>query len=146
MGTKLHTYVPLEIKVIFKGTEARGITKGTFCTVKRSQPMWSMTMSGDGQDATRVQSLDKSGVVEVTLDAGSETNKLYSNILKSDEVNKDGVGALTVQDLNGNDLHTSEKAFLLGYTEVEYGENAGARRYMIQCVELVTFSGGSADA
>jgi hypothetical protein len=146
MGTKLHNYVASEIKIIFKGTEARGITKGTFCTVKRSQPVWTLVISGDGQNATRVQSLDKTGMVEVTLDPGTETNKLYSNIIKSDEVNKDGVGSLTVQDLNGNDLHTSEKAFITGYSEVEYGENAGARRYMIQCVELVTFSGGSADA
>lgn len=138
----LHTYDPLQLKSVFKAVEIHGYAKGTFVKVKRSQPVWKIEVGADGEK-TRVQSRDNSGTIEFTLMAGSATNKALADIMKSDEANGDGVGTVSVRDLNGNDKHSSEKAFLIQPPEAEYGEDAGTRVWMIQCTDLDTFSGGS---
>ena len=146
MATALHTYDPLQIKVIFKGVEVRGIKKGTFVKVSRSTPTWSAQVSGDGQDVTRIRARDKTGMIEITLIAGSETNRQFADIMRSDELNGDGVGVGSVRDLNGNDKPTSEQAWLVQPAEAEYAEDAGDRVWKIYCVNLDTFSGGSLSA
>lgn len=141
--TRLHTYAPDQIKIIFKGIEVRGIKKGTFVKVTRSQPVWTDQMSGDGQDMTRIQSLDKSGMIEITLEGGSETNRQFSDILASDEESNDGVGTASVRDLNGNDKHTSESAWFTEFPGGEYAEGPGDKVWKLRCRDLKTFSGGS---
>ncbi len=140
---QLHNYVPNQIKIIFKGIEVRGIKKGTFCKVSTSTPTWTDQISADGEDMTRIQSLDESGFIEVTLDAASETNRQFAQIIQSDKVNKDGVGVASVRDLNGNDKHTSEKSWLVQPADAEYAAESGDRVWKIRCMKLKTFSGGS---
>lgn len=139
---ELHTYDPREIKAAFKNIEIRGFAKGTFISVKRSSPTWSMQVSADGE-VTRVRSRDKTGTIQFTLVAGSACNKQLALVMKSDEQNADGIGVVSVRDQNGNDKHISEKAWLVQPPEVDYAEDAGVRVWMIQCTDLDTFSGGS---
>lgn len=138
----LHTYDPLQIKVAFKAVTAHGFAKGTFVKVKRSQPVWSIQIGADGE-VVRIRSRDKTGTIELTLQAASETNLAFANIVKSDELNSDGVGTASVRDLNGLDKHTSEKAWLEGPPPSEYATDAGDRTWVIHCTDLDTFSGGS---
>lgn len=143
MPMQLHQYVPNQIKIIFKGVEARGIKKGTFCKVSYATDVWTDSISADGEDMTRVQSLDESGWIEITLEAGSETNRQFMEIIASDKINRDGVGAASVRDLNGNDKHTSEKSWLTLVPPSEYAEAAGERMWKIRCMKLKSFVGGS---
>lgn len=138
----LHTYDPLNIKIIFKGVEVRGFKKGTFVKVSRTTPTWSIQESADGE-VTRVRSRSRTGTIEITLIAASSTNKDFAQIMASDELNGDGVGVASVRDLGSNDKHTSEEAFLIQPPEAEYAEDAGERMWKIQCTNLDTFSGGS---
>lgn len=138
----LHTYDPLAVKVIFNGIEVRGFKKGTFVKVSRSTPTWSVQESADGE-VTRIRSRSKLGMMEITLTAQSSTNRDFATLVKSDELNGDAVGVASVRDLNGNDLHTSQAAWLVAPADAEYGEDPGDRVWKLQCTELDTFSGGS---
>jgi hypothetical protein len=140
---QLHTYVPSEIKIIFKGVEVRGIKKGTFCKITPGSDTWSMKKSGDGKDTTRVLSEDDSAMVEITVEHGSDTNRQFDDILESDKVNRDGVGAITVKDLNGNDKHTGEAAWIVVAPPGEYGEDGGDRTWKIQVASMETHTRGS---
>ncbi len=142
MSKKLHTYDPLDMKIVFKGVEARGYKKGTFIKVSRNTPLWSTQVGADGE-VTRVMSRDATGMIEVTFVAASPTNKAFSDIVKSDILNKDGVGVASVRDLNGLDKHTSEEAFIMSTADAEYAEDAGERTWKIFCTNIDTFSGGS---
>jgi len=139
---ELHTYDPQQIKVIFKGVEIKGFKKGSFVKVTRSTPTWSKQVGADGE-VTRVRSRDKTGTIEVTLVAASPSNQQLADIMKSDELNGDGIGTASVRDLNGLDKHTSEKAWLITPPDAEYAEDAGERVWKLDCTELDTYSGGS---
>lgn len=139
---KLNLYDPEKIKIVFKGVEVRGIKKGSFVKIKRTTPTWSIQEGADGA-VTRVKSQSRTGTIEITLVAGSQTNKQFADIMASDELNDDGVGVASVRDLNGLDKHTSQEAWLVQPPDAEYAEDAGERVWMIQCTNLFTFSGGS---
>ncbi len=137
-----HTYDPLQIKFAFKGVEVHGFKKGTFLKVTRSQDTWTMQKGADGE-TTRVRVRDSSGMIECTLVAGSSSNKALADIMRSDELNSDGVGTASVRDLNGLDKHTSESAWIVKPAEAEYADDAGDRVWKFQCADLDTFVGGS---
>lgn len=140
--SKLSTYSPLDVKMIFKGIEAKGFKKGTFIKVTRNTPVWSTQIGADGE-VTRVQTGDDTGMVEMTLQAASPTNKAFSLVIQSDRQNRDGVGVCSVRDLNGLDIHTSEEAFIMSSPDAEYAEEPGDRVWKIFCTNIFSFSGGS---
>jgi hypothetical protein len=138
----LHTYDPLQIVVIFRGIQISGYADGTFVKVERSEDTWSDQVGADGE-MTRVRSRNRSGLITVTLVAGSPTNQLLAAVQQEDENFSTGVGSVMVKDLNGLDLHTGESAWLVKPPDAEYKKEAGEREWRIRVKDLKSNSGGS---
>ncbi len=95
----------------------QGIVDGTFVTIGRNVPTNSMRVGGDGE-TTRVKSNNRTGLVTVTLRAGSDTNQELSNILNAYEATGLGnVGGIMVQDFSGTSLYACPNAFIQGWSE-----------------------------
>ena len=142
MAESLHTYDPLQIVVAFAGLQISGYADGTFVKVSRDADTWSDQVGADGV-VTRVRSRNQMGTVEITLVAGTPTNQALATIMTQDELFGTGVSAVTVQDLNGLDLHTGDAAWLVKPPDAEYAKEAKDRVWKIRVKKLVTNSGGS---
>lgn len=142
MALELHTYDPLQIVIVFKSLRLQGYADGTYVKVARSVDTWTDQVGADGQ-MTRVRTRDQSGTITITLVAASQSNRDLALLALEDEQFGNGVGTVSVRDLNGLDLHKGESAWVKKPSDAEYGKDAGTREWVIRVQKLETFSGGS---
>lgn len=134
MGTA--TYNPRKIKVIGPGITLTGMAKGTFVKCQLSEDTWKLEIGSQG-DAVRTQCLNLSGMIELTIQAASPSNKALSDLCKKDRKDGSGKGDWSVEDLNGNTLWSGE-GWVIKPADLEYGDEHSNRDWKIQIAEWTT--------
>lgn len=128
------------IVFMYGGRKIDGLD-GTFVKVSRKAPVFSSKVGVDGK-LIRSQSLDKSGTVEVTVQATSAANDYLSGLLAVDEATGINVKPLEVKDKNGLSLHAG-LGWISGWTDVEYAAEGGAYTWKFEVDNLAMFVGGA---
>lgn len=134
----LAQYDPKKVTFTWKDTDVtEGIAPGTFITISRNVPRNSLNVGPDG-NGTNVTSNDRSGVVSVTLRAGSAINNFLSDEMREQETatGSPAVGALGIKDFSGDSKTDCPKAVLVGFPDDSYSDTEGTREWAFSCLEL----------
>jgi len=138
MGT-LRNYSPQFVSLSFQGINITGFVDGTFVEAERAEDGFTKKV-GAGGDVVRVQSMDRSGKVTITLQAASPSNDLLLAIARLDELTGiAGVGALMIKDANTLDtepLAHAESAWIMKIPKVERGKDAAPCVWVFECSNL----------
>ena len=142
----LTKYDPTRVHLIWGGIPlSQGIVKGTFITVARNVKTWRLEHGIDGE-SERVRSDDQSGVVSLTLMAGSRMNSVMSSIATADELTGIFATALYLQDFSGHSIHSSAFAYIESIPDKAYDVVPIPVRWDLICRRLLTAPGGSRPA
>lgn len=138
----MKNYSPADIVITTFNHRVQGYAKGSFVKVARNTESFKLDIGSLG-DATRVQMLDKSGTVTITLQAESPTNDFFSARMALDERLGRATGDFMMKNLNGATLHHDDQAFLQKPADDERGDDAGTVEWTIICPNLDMFLGGA---
>lgn len=134
----LKKYDPKEVTITWRGISLNsGIVDGTFITISRTSRNSSMNTGTDG-GSTMVINNDRTGVVALTLRAGSDTNDVLSDIVNLDEagIGIKAVGPLEIRDFSGKSLHFDDEAFLDGPPDSEFANEESDNPWTFMCSNL----------
>lgn len=135
------TYQPNLVSVSFRGVPITGFAPDTFVSATRNNDSWSINV-GSGGDATRTKSGDKSGRVELTLLAESESNAILDAFAKTDEASGLGLGPLGIKDLSGADVITAGTAWIVKPPDQEKANTGSNRVWMFETDNLEITNAG----
>lgn len=120
-----------------------GIAKGTFITIARTNARHSLNMGSDG-NGTVVVNPDKSGLITLTLRAGSAKNKSLSAKMKASENSGIPLAAsLGIKDFSGESQAKDAKAVLMGQPDDAFADTEGNIVWSWLCSDLDIESNGS---
>ena len=103
----LSTYFPDAVTIVLSNDKfthmVSGIAEGTFVSVARATPATNLVIGAD-RSAMRIRRRNRSGSITVTLMQGSDSNDVFSQILRNDEeaMNNDWLFSITVKDTSGS--------------------------------------------
>jgi|SRR5690625_29804 len=143
----LSTYFPEAVSIIIGNDQfshvVSGVAEGTFITVARETPATQLVIGGD-MSAMRVRRKNRASTVTVTLMQGSDSNDVFSQILKNDEdaMNNDWLFHLTIKDGSGRSVFFSPQAYIANMPDISYGTEGDNRDWVIQCIDLDAHVGG----
>jgi len=139
MGVK--TYDPKLVAASFRGVPLTGFAPDTFVTASRNNDTWSINIGAQG-DGTRTKMGDKSGRVEMTFLAESETNATLTAYHLLDEQTGTGLGALLVKDLSGGDSVLAETAWIVKPADQEKANSGSNRTWIFETENLEITNAG----
>lgn len=143
MSTRFAQYNPRKVVITFKGIQMLMVAEGTFVVAERMEDGFTMRKGAYG-DVTRVQMLDVSGSVTVTLQGASPTNDLLMTEVLADELAQTGWGPLQIKDLNGTTLLNAPIAWVRKRPNYEGSDDAPNREWVFDCHALLGDIGGAA--
>jgi hypothetical protein len=135
-------YIPDRVVVSFLGHNVLGFMDGTFVTAEREADLWSKHI-GATSDVTRVQSMNRSGSVTITLHQSSPSNDILSRFAQLDERLGATRGMLLVKDLNGRAMCQSEFSWIRKMPNLERGDEVAGVEWIIDCAFLDIQHGGA---
>jgi hypothetical protein len=135
------TYQPNLVSVSFRGAPIVGFAPDTFISATRNNDSWSINV-GSGGEATRTKSGDRSGRVEVTLLAESESNATLDAFEKVDQATGTGLGPLLVKDLSGGDVVTAGSAWIVKPPDQEKASTGSNRVWTFEADNLEIINAG----
>lgn len=96
---------------------------------------------------TRVKNLDTSATITIPLLQTSQGNDVLSSIHSLDLERGTGRLTLTLKDMSGQSVFSSDEAWVQGYPEVGFSGDAEYRNWSIFCQSTKTYNvGGNASA
>lgn len=143
----LSTYFPEAVSIVLGNDNfshvVSGVAEGTFITVARETPATQLVIGGD-MSAMRVRRKNRASTVTVTLMQGSDSNDVFSQILKNDEdaMNSDWLFSLTIRDGSGRTVMFSPQAYIANMPDISFGTEGDNRDWVIQCIDLDSHVGG----
>lgn len=143
----LSTYFPEAVSIVLSNANfshvVSGVAEGTFITVARETPATQLVIGGD-MSAMRVRRKNRASTVTVTLMQGSDSNDVFSQILKNDEdaMNNDWLFSLTIRDGSGRTVMFSPQAYIANMPDISFGTEGDNRDWVIQCIDLDAHIGG----
>ena len=143
----LKEYSPKRVLVSFDGRDISGYADGTFISVARAVPTFTLNVGSDG-GGTRVRSGNRSGTVTITLRNAAARNGFLTDTMRDEEADPaiPHVAALQVKDFAGNTLHDCDKAYLQGFPQDDMGSDEGNREWVFMCLNLNMQPRGALDA
>lgn len=124
------TYDPNKVLVLWKGIPIGGF--GIDSMIKVTQTSDRVTkQDGCTGEVVRVMQRSKSGSVEVTLLASSQSNDLLSAAQIEDELTGLGVGPLMIKDLNGTTIIQAASAWIAKIPEINFGKETSDRTWTL---------------
>lgn len=136
----IRTYDPKQVVVLVGATPIGGFSDGSSVKVSRSNDMFTKSSGMDGV-LSRVKSNDVSGEVTLTLAQTSPSNDVLSDYANRSADND--TFALSIQDLFGNSLYTSDAAWIKKHADAEFSKDISNREWILECSDLVMFTGGT---
>lgn len=135
-------YNPAAIHVVFAGHFIDGYGDGTMISVTKAADDYS-TKWGPSGKAVRTKLHNKGGTMTITLMQTSLSNDRLSEIRQHDYLvpNGGGVGSLTIQNIEGTDIHTAENAWIQSAPDLTFEGEAGTREWVIAFDKLVSVYG-----
>ncbi len=137
-----HQYDPRRVIGSFRGIPFLGVKDGTFIEAERLEEAFAMDVGSVG-DVCRVQNLNRTGRVTVTLMQSSPSNDLLSQVAQLDELSQTGFGPILVRDLNGNAVVEAPISWIVKIPKLERADQAMGVQWVFDCHEFVTFIGGN---
>lgn len=142
----LRRYDPSEVLMIWGGIPVtESIAKGTFITVSRNTRTWTLERGCDGE-MVRVRTEDQSGLVRLTLMAGSRMNSVLSSVAGADEITGLFACPLFIRDFSGRSLHTSAFAYIEVVPDKVYSTVPVPVEWTFVCRRLISGIGASKKA
>lgn len=136
------TYSPAEILCNFGGVPITAFGPDTFVEAERNEDGFTLTMGAGGEGA-RAQNMNRSGRVTFTLLMTSPENDLLMAIAESDELRRDGVGAIMVKDRLGTTFVHGSDAWIVKRPKVTRSKGVEVCTWILESPNLDTFCGGS---
>lgn len=126
----VYTYDPSKVFLFIAGYRLTGIVS---IGVNFQNPTFTVVK---GLRGSRARVLDKSTEVTITITANQQSmaNSLLSMILEKDIQYGTGRLEISLVDNGGETLIESDNAFVEGYPNFEFGEEAGTRTWTIRCM------------
>ena len=113
-----------------------GFADGTFITVNRNNPNWSV-MSGASGETARARSNDLTGTVELTLMQSSASNNILSAFLTADEATNSGKFSFYMEDGASGTVISAAEMWVQQAPTVEFGKELGDRVWTLETGQLV---------
>lgn len=135
------TYNPSLVVVSFSGVPITGFAKGTFITVERNEDTYSL-MVGAGGEASRKQSLNRSGKITLTLMATSQANDVLSAFAVSDELSGNAVLPFFMKEVNGTTLVAAQSAWIMKMPKVERADDISTVEWVFEAEAIEILAGG----
>lgn len=123
------TYTPSEVKLIVGGYV---VTGWEAISIRRNKRIFNPVEGIRGKN-TRVKNLDTSATIAVPLIQTSQSNDVFSEILRLDSINGTGRISLTLKDRSGNSIFSSTEAYITDYPEASYTDDIETRNWTIYC-------------
>lgn len=138
----LKTYDVAKILVIFGGVPLRGFAPGTKISI--TYPEAFNKVVGTDAEVARGKTNDETCLATLEILQTSKTNDTLSSFHLADKAAPAGVPLpFFLKNLNGTTLITAAGAWVKGFpSEVAYGTEAAANRWVIDMGETLTFIGG----
>ncbi|NIQ92449.1 MAG: DUF3277 family protein [Deltaproteobacteria bacterium] len=137
------TYDPGQVSVSVGDFDITGFQPGTMVTVERDERMFTKQMGTQGE-GTRSKSNDRSGRITIMLMQTSPSNAILSSLAALDEYGNAGLVNAQVKDASGKSIYQAETAWIEGYPNAEYANEAGPREWVIVSDKITMFEGGNA--
>lgn len=137
----IRTYDPAKHLISFAGNLLGSPGKDTFIKASRNEDGF-MLQKGVAGEGTRTRNNNKSGTVEYTCLASSQTNDILSAIAAADELAGTGVGTLFMKESNGTSVLHALNAWIKKLPDTERAKEAGEVTWLFECDSLEIFQGG----
>ncbi len=141
--SRLHTYDPSQVSIVFSGVLMDGLGEDTFLALAKNAEAYTTTVGVDGK-VTRNKILDKTGTFTITLSSSSNVNDQLSAIYNLDQLTPGGagIGPFTVRDNSGRTLLHAPEAWISTAPDLEFGQENGENEWVISFTSLDYFAGG----
>lgn len=136
------TYDPERVVVTFGSLTIKGFGPDTFVKATRLEDTFT-TQTGCGGDVARSRNQNKTGEVELTLMATSDSNNALSAVAKLDEDSGTGIGPFMVKDLNSLTLCSGENAWVKKWPDMERAKESGVATWILSVEKLNMTIGGA---
>ncbi len=130
------TYTPSDVKLII-GSYI--VTGWDAISIRRNKRIFNPIEGIRGKN-TRVKNLDTSATITIPLIQTSQSNGVFSEILRLDAVQGTGRISLTLQDRSGNSVFVSDEAYIMDYPETTYTDDIETRNWVIYCQSTTTYA------
>lgn len=130
------SYSPKDVVLIIAGYQITGWERISIQRVKKS----FTTIPGIRGKNTRVSSRDTSASLSFTILQTSQSNEVLSYIHELDIGESTGRLAITLKDLSGKSVFSSEQAYITGYPTVAYSGQFEYRAWDIFCETTKSFT------
>jgi len=131
---KTYTYNPKQVKIALGSHVVTGYADDSFVTIDPLGDGTTLKIGCDGE-ANRAISVNNSFSIKLSLLQSSETNEFLRNRLKKDQSDGDGTFPITVKDLMGKELFTSDAAWVTKEPTWTRGKETNNREWELQCGE-----------
>lgn len=137
------TYSPEEVTVLVAGLiEIKGFVEGTFISVSRDVPLFSIKEYADGSSA-RIKNPSKTYSVELSLMSTSPSNDALSRLAIIDHLTYLAKFPLIIKDTLGSTLLFATTAWVEEMATAEFGIDVTQRTWKIKCPQTALFVGGN---
>jgi hypothetical protein len=121
-----------------------GYADGEFVRIERDAEDFTLIYGTDGE-STRSKTNKKGAKITLTLMQTSDSNILLNQVSLLDRTasNGAGIGALSIEDMNGTSIAFAEKCWIEKRPDVSYGREAGPREWVLRTGELTDVVGGT---
>jgi hypothetical protein len=135
-------YSPDKIKMAFAGIPVLGYAKGSFVKVGRNEDAFSAAVGSNG-DVVRVQNLNHTGLVVLTLMQSSPTNALFAQLAKDDERLGTKFGDFLLKDLLGTTLAHGAESWIVKQADIERSDEHSNVEWHIYVADLEIAAGSA---
>lgn len=135
-------YAASDVQVIVGTRALRGKSEGTFVKVSRDEDSFTKKVGADGE-VSRARTSNRSGKIEVTLDATSEDNAYLQALMNTDENTGNGIVPAKVMDQSGSYVAIAAEAWVMKPSDMEFGRDVKERTWTVECASLDMSGGGN---
>jgi hypothetical protein len=142
MSIGMQTYSAAGAVIVLGPNIITGFAEDTFIEIEYESDTFEIRKGADG-GVSRSQLLDESGKVTITLKGESLSNNALSSLWASDKLLGVGVVPFMFADLTGTTKVTAAHAWIKKPPALDYGKNAGNRKWEIVLAKMNMTVGGT---
>ena len=134
-------YDPSQVALNVGGIDISGFAEGTFIKISRNVEAFTTVVGSDGE-ATRVKSVNLSGLFTCTLQQSSPSNDYLSSLATADEQSSTGAVPIYMSDINGTTVASCKIGWIKKKPDSEFANTNENREWIIETGNLQYNVGG----
>lgn len=139
------TYDPTKCVINVAGADIGGpLGGGTFLKITRNEDAYTYAPGARG-GGTRTRNANRSGIIEITVQASSPAMAILSALAAADELDGSGIGAFLFKDNSGAGPATTAEAeyiWVKKQGDIERGKEIGEVTWTLEAADLVIAHNG----